>query len=62
MQRLLPKYEKIGVTIRREEVSVGDDGPAYYYLIFEVMQTDVEAPPDATSAGEVVVAGEIVRS
>ena len=62
VQRLLPKYEKIGVTIRREEVSVGDDGPAYYYLIFEVMQTDVEAPPDATSAGEVVVAGEIVRS
>ena len=62
VQRLLPKYEKIGVTIRREEVSVGDDGPAYYYLIFEVMQPDVEAPPDATSAGEVVVAGEIVRS
>ena len=62
VQRLLPKYEKIGVTIRREEVSVGDDGPAYYYLIFEVMQTDVEAPPEATSAGEVVVAGEIVRS
>ena len=62
VQRLLPKYEKIGVTIRREEVSVGDQGPAYYYLIFEVMQTDVEAPPEATSAGEVVVAGEIVRS
>ena len=62
VQRLLPKYEKIGVTIRREQVSSGDEGPAYYYLIFAVMQTDVEAPPDATSAGEVVVAGEIVRS
>ena len=67
VQRLLPKYEKIGVMIRREHVSdgVGADGGGgadYYYLVFEVMQTDVEAPPDATSAGEVVVAGEIVRS
>ena len=40
----------------------GGGGEDYYYLVFEVMQTDVEAPPDATSAGEVVVAGEIVRS
>ena len=67
VQSLLPKYEKIGVAIRREHVSdgVGADGGGgtdYYYLVFEVMQTDVEAPPDATSAGEVVVAGEIVRS
>ena len=63
VQRLLPKYEKIGVTIRREQVGGGHDGPTYYYLIFQVVQQpDVEAPPDATSAGEVVVAGEIVRS
>ena len=63
MQRLLlPKYEKIGVAIRREQESYGETGPAYNYLIFQVVQLDVEAPPDATSAGEVVVAGEIVRS
>ena len=62
VQRLLPKYEKIGVAIRHEQDSYGADGPAYYWLIFQVVQLDVEAPPDATSAGEVVVAGEIVRS
>ena len=63
MQRLLlPKYEKIGVAIRREQESYGESGPRYNYLIFQVVQLDVEAPPDATSAGEVVVAGEIVRS
>ena len=62
VQRLLPKYEKIGVAIRGEQDAYGADGPAYYYLIFQVVQLDVEAPPDATSAGEVVVAGEIVRS
>ena len=62
VQRLLPKYEKIGVAIRREQESYGETGPAYNYLIFQVVQLDVEAPPDATSAGEVVVAGEIVRS
>ena len=62
VQRLLPKYEKIGVAIRGEQESIGADGPAYYWLIFQVVQLDVEAPPDATSAGEVVVAGEIVRS
>ena len=62
VQRLLPKYEKIGVAIRREQQSYGSDGPEYNYLIFQVVQLDVEAPPDATSAGEVVVAGEIVRS
>ncbi len=68
VQRLVPKYEKSGVAIRREQVSdgVGADGSGgqdYYYLVFEVVQQpDVEAPPDATSAGEVVVAGEIVRS
>ena len=62
MQRLLPKYEKIGVAIRHEQDSYGADGPAYYWLIFQVVQLDVEAPPDATSTGEVVVAGEIVRS
>ena len=61
VQRLLPKYEKIGVAIRREQESYGETGPAYNYLIFQVVQLDVEAPPDATSAGEVVVAGEIVR-
>ena len=62
VQRLLPKYEKIGVAIRGEQDSYGADGPDYYWLIFQVVQLDVEAPPDATSAGEVVVAGEIVRS
>ena len=66
VERLVPKYEKIGVTICQKEVSTGGYGDSggkdYYYLVFEVMQTDVEAPPDATSAGEVVVAGEIVRS
>ena len=62
VQRLLPKYEKIGVAIRHEQDSYGADGPAYYWLIFQVVQLDVEAPPDATSAGEVVVTGEIVRS
>ena len=62
VQRLLPKYEKIGVAIRGEQDSYGADGPAYYWLIFQVVQLDVEAPPGATSAGEVVVAGEIVRS
>ena len=63
MQRLLlPKYEKIGVAIRREQESYGETGPNYNYLIFQVVQLDVEAPPGATSAGEVVVAGEIVRS
>ena len=62
VQRLLPKYEKIGVAIRHEQDAYGADGPAYYWLIFQVVQLDVEAPPDATSAGEVVVAGEIVRS
>ena len=68
VQRLLPKYEKIGVTICQKQVATqgagadGGGGEDYYYLVFEVMQTDVEAPPDATSAGEVVVAGEIVRS
>ena len=59
VQRLLPKYEKIGVAIRWKK-SEGHD--PYSYLIFQVVQLDVEAPPDATSAGEVVVAGEIVRS
>ena len=58
----MPKYEKIGVAIRHEQDSYGADGPAYYWLIFQVVQLDVEAPPDATSAGEVVVTGEIVRS
>ena len=63
MQRLLlPKYEKIGVAIRREQESYGESGPRYNYLIFQVVQLDVEAPPDATSAGEVIVTGEIVRS
>ena len=66
VERLVPKYEKIGVKICQKEVSTGGYGDSggkdYYYLVFEVMQTDVEAPPDATSAGEVVVAGEIVRS
>ena len=62
VQRLLPKYEKIGVAIRHEQDSYGADGPAYYWLIFQVVQLDVEAPPDATSAGEVIVTGEIVRS
>ena len=62
VQRLLPKYEKIGVAIRGEQDCHGADGPDHYYLIFQVVQLDVEAPPDATSAGEVVVAGEIVRS
>ena len=62
VQRLLPKYEKIGVAIRGEQDCHGADGPDNYYLIFQVVQLDVEAPPDATSAGEVVVAGEIVRS
>ena len=66
VERLVPKYEKIGVKICQKEVStqgVGDSGGKdYYYLVFEVLQTDIEAPPDATSAGEVVVAGEIVRS
>ena len=61
VQRLLPKYEKIGVAIRREQQSYGSDGPEYNYLIFQVVQLDVEAPPGATSAGEVIVAGEIVR-
>ena len=62
VQRLLPKYEKIGVAIRRKQESYGSEGPEYNWLIFQVGQLDVEAPPDATSAGEVVVAGEIVRS
>ena len=62
VQRLLPKYEKIGVAIRRKQESYGSEGPEYNWLIFQVVQLDVEAPPDATSAGEVVVMGEIVRS
>ena len=58
----MPKYEKIGVAIRGEQDCHGADGPDNYYLIFQVVQLDVEAPPDATSAGEVVVAGDDVEA